>query len=52
MNLKKIVGFVAIALVIFFIVTQPTAAAAFLSSIGTMLYNAAQSVTNFFVTLF
>lgn len=52
MNLKKILGFVAIALVVFFIITQPAGAAGSIQNIGNILYNAAQSVTSFFTQLF
>lgn len=48
MNLKKILGFLAIALVIFFVITQPSGAAGTIDSIGSMLTNAANSVVSFF----
>lgn len=53
MNVKKIVGILAIALVIFFIVTSPTGGAAgFLSSLGNILSNAASSIITFFTSVF
>ena len=51
-NVKKIVGLLAIALLIFFIITQPSTAAASVQNIGSILRNAAESITNFFVQLF
>ena len=40
-----------IALLIFFVITQPAAAASVLQSIGTTLRNAGKSVTTFFTQL-
>jgi hypothetical protein len=50
-NIKKIVGLLGIALLIFFVVTQPDSAAGSLQSIGTTLRDAAESVTRFFTQL-
>jgi hypothetical protein len=50
-DVKKIVGLLVIALLIFFVVTQPDAAANSLSNIGTILKNAAEAVTRFFTRL-
>jgi hypothetical protein len=50
-NVKKIVGFVAIALLIWFVVTQPDGAANSLQNIGGILRDAADSVTRFFTQL-
>ena len=50
-NLKKIVGLLVIALLIFFVVTQPDSAATSLQNIGTILRNAAESVTRFFTRI-
>jgi len=47
-NLKKIVGFLVIALVVFYIFTQPDSAAGSLESIGTTLRDGAESVIRFF----
>jgi hypothetical protein len=47
-NLKKIVGFLVIALVVFYIFTQPDSAAGSLESIGATLRNGAESVIRFF----
>ena len=51
MNLKKIIGFLVIALVVFFVITQPSAAAGAINNIGQMLTNAANSVVSFFTQL-
>ncbi|MEJ3656761.1 hypothetical protein WEH80_27760 [Actinomycetes bacterium KLBMP 9759] len=51
MNVKKIVGLLAIALLIFFVVTQPDGAANSLSNIVGTLRDAAESVTRFFTRL-
>ena len=51
MNLKRIVGFLVIALVIFFVITQPTSAANSVQSIGSTLRNAAESITTFLTQL-
>ncbi|WP_214407423.1 hypothetical protein [Pseudonocardia lacus] len=48
MNVKKIVGLLAIALLIFFVITQPGAAANTVGNIGDTLRNAAESFTSFF----
>jgi hypothetical protein len=50
-SVKRIVGLLVIALVIFFIITQPTAAANSLQNIGSILRDAATSVTTFFTSL-
>jgi hypothetical protein len=51
MNLRRIVGFLVAALVIFFIITQPRSAAASVQSIGATLRDAADSITTFFTEL-
>ncbi|MCO1657518.1 hypothetical protein [Pseudonocardia humida] len=51
MNVKKIVGLLAIALLIFFVVTQPGTAATSVQNIGDTLRNAAESITTFFARL-
>lgn len=48
MNVRKIVGFLAIALLIFFVITQPSSAANSLQGIGNFLQNAANSLVTFF----
>jgi hypothetical protein len=50
-NLKKILGLLAIALLVFFVVTQPSGAAASVQNIGGILRDAAQSITTFFTQL-
>lgn len=52
MNVKKIVGFLAIAFLLFFVITQPAAAAAVVQSILGTLRDAAQAIASFFRTLF
>ena len=51
MNLRKIVGFLVLALVIFFIITQPETAADSVQTIGATLRDAANSITTFFTEL-
>ena len=43
---------VGVALVLFLIITNPAQAAASVQNIGSILYNAAQSVATFFTNLF
>ena len=50
-NVKKIVGLLVLALLIFFVVTQPTAAANSVQSIVGWLRGAAVAVTQFFTSL-
>jgi hypothetical protein len=50
-NVKKIVGLLAIALLLFFVFTQPDSAAGSLQSIGTTLRDGAESVIRFFTQL-
>lgn len=51
MDVKKIVGLLVIALLIFFVVTQPDSAANSVQNIGSILRNAAESVTRFFTRI-
>jgi len=51
-NLKKFIGILAIALVIFAIITAPAATATFFGNIGEWLANAADAVIRFFTQLF
>jgi large-conductance mechanosensitive channel len=51
MNLRRIVGFLVLALVIFFIITQPSNAADSVRTIGSTLRDAADSITTFFTEL-
>jgi hypothetical protein len=46
-NVKKLVGFLAIALLVFYVFTQPDSAAGNIQSIGTTLRNGAESVIRF-----
>jgi hypothetical protein len=50
-NVKKIVGLLVLALLIFFVITQPGAAANSVQSIVTFLRSAAVSLTQFFTRL-
>jgi hypothetical protein len=50
-NVKKIVGLLAIALLLFFIFTQPDTAAGSVQNIGTMLRTGAESVIRFVTQL-
>lgn len=47
MNVKKIIGLLLIAFVIFYVVTNPDGAAAIISSVGRGLRTAADSVAKF-----
>ena len=50
-NVRRIVGLLVLALVIFYIITQPDSAANALHNIGVILRNAAQSIIRFFSRL-
>jgi len=50
-NVRKIVGLLVIALLIFFVITNPTGAATSLQNLGTTLRGWAESVTTFFTSL-
>jgi hypothetical protein len=50
-NVKKILGLIAIALLIFFVVTQPDSAANSVQNIAATLRDAANSITSFFTKL-
>jgi hypothetical protein len=50
-NVKKIVGLLAIALLLFFVFTQPENAAGSVTSIGTTLRDGAESVIRFITEL-
>jgi len=47
-NVKKLVGLLVVALVVFFIVTNPGGASNAVSGIGGWLYSVGQSITSFF----
>lgn len=51
MNVKKIVGLLAIALLVYFVVVNPNGAANSVGNIGNLLKNAADSVTTFFTRI-
>jgi hypothetical protein len=50
-NVKKIVGLLAIALLLFWVFTEPTSAAGTVSGIGTTLRDGAESVITFVTQL-
>lgn len=50
-NVKKIVGLSAIALLLFFVFTQPEDAAGSVQNVGTTLRDGAESVITFFTQL-
>jgi len=50
-DVKKIVGLLVIALLLFFVFTQPDSAANSVQNIGTTLRDGAQSITRFFTRL-
>jgi hypothetical protein len=47
MNVKRVVGFLVLALVVYFVIVNPTGAATMVKSIGSSLQVAATSITNF-----
>lgn len=51
MNVKKILGVLAIVLLIFFVITRPDGAARSWDSIAASLNTAATSITNFFTDI-
>lgn len=51
MNVRKLVGLLLIALLVYFIIVQPAAAADSVRNIAGILKNAADSVTSFFTRL-
>ena len=52
MNVKKIVGILAIALVIFFVISNPPGAAGFLGGIVDFLRTSATAIISFFTSVF
>ncbi len=52
MNLKKLLTWAAIALVLFFLISAPTQASNLVDSILTMLKNAAEAIVTFVQSLF
>ncbi len=51
MNVRRIVGFIAIALLIFFVISRPERAAESVQNIGGILSDVANSVSDFFTAL-
>lgn len=50
--MKRVLILVGVALVVFFIITNPGGASSAVQNIGNILYDSAQSVTTFFGNLF
>lgn len=46
--MNRVIGFLVLALIIFFIITQPRAAAGVVQSLASTLRDAAESITTFF----
>ena len=51
MNLKSILGWLAVAFIIWWIIEQPTAAAHVVHNIGTFLTSAAHGISSFFSSI-
>jgi hypothetical protein len=50
-NLRSILGWLALAFVIWWIIEEPTAAAHVVHNIGTFLTNAAHGISSFFASI-
>lgn len=51
MKLKTILGYAAVAFILFFVIKNPTGAAHVVTNIGTFLASAAQGISSFFTSL-
>jgi hypothetical protein len=51
-NLRRIIGFLFLALIVWLVLTQPDTAAAILRNIFAVLETAARNITRFFTSLF
>ncbi|MFC5950850.1 hypothetical protein ACFQH9_21500 [Pseudonocardia lutea] len=51
MNVKKLTGLIVIALVVFFIVTNPSGASGAVNGIGNWLYGVGTNITTFLSSL-
>ena len=51
MNLKTILGYAAVAFIIWWIIEEPTAAAHVVHNIGTFLTSAAHGISSFFTSI-
>jgi len=51
LNLKSIAGWLALALVVWWVIQQPTSAAHVVHNIGTFLSTAASGITRFFTSI-
>ena len=52
MNLRRIVGFLFVALIVWLVLTQPDTAANIVKSIAAILETAATNITHFFSEIF
>jgi hypothetical protein len=50
-NLKTVLGWVAVAFIVWWIIVEPTAAAHVVHNIGTFLTSAAHGISTFFASL-
>ena len=51
MNIKTVLGWLALAFVLWWVIEDPTAAAHVVHNIGTFLTSAAHGISNFFASL-
>ena len=51
MNLKSIIGYLAIAFVVWWVIEQPSGAAHVVHNIGAFLTSAAHGLSNFFASI-
>ena len=51
MNLKTVLGWVAVAFIVWWIIVEPTAAAHVVHNIGAFLTSAAHGISTFFASL-
>ncbi len=51
MNLKTILGWLAVAFILWWVIQQPTAAAHFVHSVGTSLSAVARGLSHFFASI-
>ena len=51
MSLKTVLGWAAVAFLVWFVIEQPTAAAHIVHNIGTFLTTAAHGLSNFFASI-
>lgn len=51
MTLRTVLGWIAVAFIVWFVIVEPTAAAAVVHNIGTFLATAAHSLSTFFTSI-